>query len=153
MRSSWKRLYVLGGLCCVAGIGSCFDRNEELPQSILPSAQASELSPAVAAMESDRTHAIELRFEGDSATLTRESETALAGFVRAQSAHVREYKILVWAKLGENAEAAREVTVARGETLRRAVGTADAPASVVNFAERETQAGSPAQAAVLAVME
>lgn len=153
MLSNWKRIYLFAGLCCVAGVGSCFDRKDELPQSILPTAEARELSPAVAALAGDRTLALELRFENDSAQLTREDEAALGRFLRGEANRARVYKILVWSDLRQDQTLARNLAAERGEALRSAVAGTNTRVEVVNFAQRENEGSAPAQAAVLAVME
>ncbi|RYZ97779.1 MAG: hypothetical protein EOP11_21570 [Proteobacteria bacterium] len=145
---NWKRLYVFGALCCVAGVSSCFDRKDELPTSILPSAQAAELSPSVSSLINEHTRAIELRFEAGRDTLERASETALENFLRDPNGRPIELKVIVW--VGSQEEALAQTLAERRATFLKEKLGREIPVTVVKFAEREA---SQPEAAVLAVLE
>ena len=150
MLRSWKRIYVLGALGVVFGVDSCLDRKEELPHSIVPSAQARESAAG------EEARAQELRFEIDSPVLLREDETALEDFLRrsAASGRIQSLKVMVWAPLDKGGRPAMGLGKQRLDTLRELIGRAGTPAQFFLFSEKPERASAErSQAAVLAILE
>ena len=152
MLRSWKRIYVLGALGVVFGADSCLDRKEELPHSIVPSAEARESASAIR----EETRALELRFEIDSPVLLREDETALEDFLRrsAASGRIQSIKVMVWAPLDQGGRPAKGLGQQRLEALRDLIGRTGIAAQFFLFSEKpERDFAERSQAAVLAILE